>query len=119
MSKPTPKKKLTCKVVSGVLRIEIGIETLKGAAERHEGFWQPETDKYALVVSNPKQFAKDVRSELETEDETGSTPVHYLLDKAIEEATNNGSEGLDHDAMSAIEYAELRARQGEISDDAR
>jgi hypothetical protein len=111
MKKPqnTP---LRCRVVGSVLTIEIGVDTLKKAAERHESFWQPETDKYAVVVSNATQFAKDVRDELNREEEDGSTPLHILLDKAIEEAANNGSEGLDYDAMDAITDAEYVARRG-------
>src|SRR5688572_14631178 len=101
---------LRVRVVDQVLTVEIGIDTLKNAAEHHEGFWQCETNKYAMVVSNPLQFAKDVKHELEHEGEDGSTPLHLLLDKMIEEAANNGSEGLDHDAMDAMTDAEHVAR---------
>lgn len=31
---------LRCQIVERVLTIEIGIDTLKFAAEHHEGFWQ-------------------------------------------------------------------------------
>jgi hypothetical protein len=77
MSKKTPFR---CSVVADVLRIEIGISTLKYAAEHHEDFWQPQTDKYALVVSDERQFAKDVAHELNREGEDGSTPVTRLFD---------------------------------------
>jgi len=107
------KKALVCKIVKRVLTIEVGIETIKFAAERHEDFWQPETDKVALVVSNPLLFAKDVRYALLDEQEDGSTPISALLDAAIKQAVEQGSEGLDYDAMDAIEAAERRAAAGE------
>jgi hypothetical protein len=97
---------LRCRVVKDTLTIEIGIDTLKKAAQQHEGFWQPFTDKCAIVVSNPKQFANAVKSKLLDESEDGSTPLHILLDKAIEEAVEYGCDGLDYDAMEAIEKAE-------------
>lgn len=100
---------LRVRVVDRVLTIEIGIDTLKRAAERHEEFWQPQTDKCALVVSDAEEFAKDVRNALQAEEEDGSTPVSRLLDEAIQEAVEQGSEGIDWDAMDAIEKAERDA----------
>lgn len=100
------KTVLRCRVVKDTLTIEIGIDTLKVAAQQHEGFWQPFTDKCALVVSNPKQFAQAVKGKLLDEAEDGSTPLHILLDKAIMEAVEYGCDGLDYDAMEAIEKAE-------------
>lgn len=113
------KTPLRCRIVKGVLTIEIGVDTLKFAAERHEAFWQPQTDKFALVVANAARFAKDVRNELEQEAEDGSTPIHRLLDQAVEEAANNGSEGLDYDAMDAlITEAENADRRAALTVDA-
>lgn len=101
---------LRCRLVERVLTIEIGIDILKGAAEHHDAFWQPETDKYSLVVKDPERFAKDVLTELLAEGEDGSTMVTKMLDAAIKEAVEQGAEGLDHDAMDAIEQAEKSAR---------
>lgn len=103
MSKNTA---LRCRVVKDTLTIEIGIDALKKAAQQHEGFWQPFTDKYAVVVSDSKQFAQAVAVALKDEGEDGSTPVHLLLDKAIEEAVGNGCDGIDYDAIEEIEKAE-------------
>ena len=103
---------LRCRIVERVLTIEIGIDTLKHAAERHEEFWQPQTDKVALVVSKPEIFAKDVRIALLAEEEDGTTRIAALLDDAILEAVEQGSEGLDYDAMEAIEQAEKDAVNG-------
>jgi hypothetical protein len=110
---------LRCRVVKRVLTIEIGISTLKHAAARHEEFWQPQTDKVALVVNNPDVFAKDVLSWLTEEAEDGSNPVSRLLDEAIKEAVNQGSEGVDYDAMEKIEEAEKQALALESDTDAQ
>lgn len=91
------------------IRITISAKALKWAAEHHEQYWQPITNKFALVVSDPVQFAADVCAALEDEEEDGSTPVHRLLDAAIDSAVNDGSEGLDHDAMDVIQEAERTA----------
>jgi len=99
---------LRCRIIDRVLTIEIGIDTLKGAAERHEQFWQPATDTVALVVSDPDEFAKDVRNALQDEGEDGGTKITAMLDAAILEAVEQGSEGLDYDAMEAIEKAERK-----------
>ena len=111
------KTPLKVRITGGVLTISIGVETLKYVAEHHEEFWQPQTDKYALVVSNVNQFAKDVRNELEREEEDGSTPVHLMLDKAIYQAVEQGSEGIDHDAADAIEEAERKACSPDASEE--
>lgn len=40
-------------------------------------------------------FAKDFVAELNREDEEGTTPVMTLFDKALENAINNGAEGVE------------------------
>lgn len=106
---------MAVKIKGGVLTISIGVETLKFAAERHEEFWLPATDKYSMIVSNADRFAKDVLLELEREEEDGSTPVHLLLDKAIYQASEQGSEGLDYDAIEALEAAERKANDPTVN----
>lgn len=97
---------LRCRIVERVLTIEVGIDTLKYAAERHDDFWMPQTDKSGLVVSNADEFASEVVYALNDEGEDGSTPVSRLLDAAIRQAVECGCEGLDYNAMDAIEKAE-------------
>lgn len=106
---------LRCRLVERVLTIEIGVDTLKHAAERCDEFWLPETDKAALVVSNSETFAKDVQSALTDEGEDGSTAITHMLDAAIKQAVEWGSEGLDYDAMDALEEAERVAVNGPAS----
>ena len=43
-------------------------------------------------VTNLLGFAKEINSELNSEDEEGSTPVHKLFDAAINEALNQGAQ---------------------------
>jgi hypothetical protein len=105
------KKALNCKLKDGVLTIEVGIQTIKYAAERHDDFWQPQTDKCSLVVSDAARLAKDVRYALLAEDEVGNTPISKMLDAAIADAAEQGSEGIDFDAMEKIQEAERAAQR--------
>lgn len=113
MAKSPAKQPLKVRLAKGVLTISIGVETLKWAAEHHDEFYHPYTDKWSIVINKPNEFAKDVVRALRDEGEDGSTPVHYLLDKAIAEVMENGSEGLDEDAMEALEEAERKERDDE------
>lgn len=85
---------LRCQVEDGVLRIEIGAETLKYCTNEREGLLD------GCTVIDAIQFAKDVVHELEKEREDGSTILTDLLDLAQERACDNGS--------TAIEYAEVK-----------
>jgi hypothetical protein len=106
------KTPLRCRLFERVLIIEIGIDTLKNAAEHHNDFWQPHTDKFALVVNNPDRFARDVIAGLQDEGEDGSTPISRTLDVAILHAVEQGSEGIDLEAMDKIEAAERLQASG-------
>lgn len=90
---------LRCQVVERVLTIEIGIDTLKFAAENSPKFWNGEADVHTLKVTNADQFAEDVRRALTAEEEDGSTPLNLLLDEMIEDAVDDGSEVVDYDEM--------------------
>lgn len=105
------KKSLSVKIARGVLRIEIGVTTLKKVAENHPKYWQPTIDKTAIVVSDPALFAAEVLRALQDEDEEGTTAVHRLFDAAISAVSESGGEGLDVDAMEAIEYEERAAQE--------
>lgn len=88
------KKRLACTVTrDGVLRIEIGIETL-GMAAIHS----PIVDKVrrnALssdVTVMHRGLAQDVKRALLDEGEDGSNRITRMLDDAFEEAYEQGSE---------------------------
>lgn len=71
--------------------IRIGISTL--AFSQHERAHR-HYESAPLKVCDEMEFARDVAKELKSEEEDGTTPLHLLLDKACEEAENNGSTGL-------------------------
>jgi len=100
------RTRLKVRMVNDILTITAGIDTIKWAAENHPEFWQPETDKFALKVSDSAKFAREVVRALTKEEEDGTTPVILLLDAAIKEAVEQGAEGLDFDHMERVQEAE-------------
>ena len=94
MTKPknTP---LRCTVTrSGILRIEIGIDTLAFSAVRgpYTDRLDPEMCDARFKITDPRGFALDVRSALLDEAEDGSNILTRALDQAIEDAIEDGSE---------------------------
>lgn len=88
-------KILRCSVTrEGTLCIEIGVASLAFAATRGPlaDKLDEELDDDRFQVTDAKRFAKDVLHELLYEGEDGSTLVTRMLDVAIEQAVNNGSE---------------------------
>ena len=89
------------------LVIRIGLDTLAWAAERCPKFRneelvlqgkQEDLGPY-VIVENKLELARDGVRELEREEEDGSTPLHYLLDEAIEKAYEEGSTGFTEDSF--------------------
>ncbi len=93
---------LEVKVNKGVLSISIGIDTLSFCFEESEynNPCQEIGDSYEFVrqykIKDSLEFAKDVRRALLDEREDGSTILTDLLDKACEEAVDQGSLGIDY-----------------------
>ncbi len=83
------QRPLRCLVEDGILRIEIGAETLKYCTNAVAGALP---DGYQ--ITDAVQFCKDVVHELKREREDGSTILTDLLDKAVEDACGNGSTGV-------------------------
>lgn len=81
---------LTVEITNGELTIRIGVDSLAWAAEHSDEYF--DGCKCVLQVLDNDRFAKDVLRELDREEEDGTTPVHMLLDKAIDAAVNQGSE---------------------------
>lgn len=93
------KQSLDVRVIDGRLVISVGVETLAFAFEKSEyvnkydetrGAYEP-----TLRVINPAVFAEAVVRILAEEEEDGSTPVHFLLDKSCAAAVENGCEGIE------------------------
>lgn len=84
-------QQLEVKNEDGVLNISIGVDLLVHAITQGSDFW-PEDE---LTVTDADVFASEIARELESEQEDGTTIVHLMLDKAAENALNNGCEGVD------------------------
>lgn len=92
---------LQVEIVDDELRISIGIETLKFAAENSP---HPKLTIYdvheAKYFFNPikdiEKFAEDVKYTLLQEKEDGETLVHILLEQAFINTLENGSEGVEY-----------------------
>ena len=88
---------LSCKLEGDELVIRIGIDTLAWAAqsEGREPFWTYDWEKADFVqrwkVIDNLEWAKDVVREITREEEDGSSPLTNLLDKASEDALDQGS----------------------------
>ncbi len=80
---------LLVEIVDGELVIRIGIDTLIFAARTGDD-WDER-----FVIVDADVFAEDIRHELEREQEDGTTPVHMLIDAAVEQAIDQGSLGID------------------------
>lgn len=82
------KSDLDVVVEDGVLKITIGVDTLKYAIEA-----SPTFDDDNIKVTDADVFAQAVLDELLQEDEEGTTLVHIMLDGAANQAVENGAEG--------------------------
>lgn len=90
---------LRCEIVGDVIRIEIGSEALRFAAEQHPDFWDGEsgTDVPNIKVTDSAVFAREVVRAINDEGEDGSTRLTRMLDDAIRHAVEQGCEGVDHE----------------------
>ncbi len=85
---------LTVEVYRGQLIISIGIETLAFASVV-ESTKKSNQDCYpSFLVKDATVFADEVCSELNYEEEDGTTVVHTLLDEAIERSIDKGNQGV-------------------------
>lgn len=90
---------LTVKVSGGKLVIEIGTHVLAYAvacadwANSHDG----EDYIRTFAITDPTQFAADVKHAMLDEREDGSTPLSDFLDKMAEAALDDGSMAVEYD----------------------
>jgi len=97
--------RLTVEVIGGELRIRIGVRTLAFAAENPpgRGLWD---DGQKIRILNTGAWAVDVRRELLSEEEDGTTEVHKLLDEAMRRACENGSAAVSLEDAAETEEAQ-------------
>jgi hypothetical protein len=91
---PEVKLPLEANIVDGVLTITVNAATVKFATEHHEAFYDADNDVYLYKVADPKEWLESVVGRITNEREDGSTLLTDLFDKAIENAVEQGDEGL-------------------------
>lgn len=101
MIKTKPKKKPSKKQMSmsgqavlegNCIVIRVYVDALKQAVEGGNDLG---TIDPPLRVTNARKFAKELVRELNDETEDGTTHIHELLDRCINEAANQGAEGIE------------------------
>lgn len=60
-----------------------------------EGSWALNALDIRYKITDAALFADDLVAALNDEDEVGSTVIHNMFDKAINEAINQGAEGIE------------------------
>ncbi len=102
---------LSVTVANGRLVIEIGIHVLAHAVSYAEWAnpYDESRDDYVrtFAITDPEQFAKDVRHAMLHEEEDGSTPLSVFIDKASSDAVDDGSLGLDENFDHVIKHGEF------------
>ncbi len=107
MSKPALKADtpLNVSIVDGELRISIGIHTLAHAVTYSDWANPYDEEKHdylrTFAIVDAAQFAKDVRRALLQEREDGSSLLTDMLDKASNDAVDDGSEACECDQSIA------------------
>lgn len=89
-------KILGIRITNDVLTIEIGVQTLAHAALHsayaHAMCRQDGAPEELFAITDPMGFAQDVKHTLQDEGEDGESMLTQLLDKAIAETIDGGSE---------------------------
>ena len=96
-------------IEDSALVIRIGIQTLAHAVTYSDwaNRWSDEANDYIreFAIEDAHQFAKDVANMMQREEEDGSSLLTNFIDKASEEAVNDGSLGL-HEDEQKIKHGE-------------
>ena len=79
-------------IEDGVIIIRLPIKNLPAVVE---GSWAAGGMDTRYKVTDPEAFAKELVSELDREDDIGTTRIHKMFDRAIDEAINQGAEGIE------------------------
>jgi len=86
---------LTCRAVRGQLDMRVGEKVLAFATLHCPALWDADADRGRFKVTDTAVFARAVEQALNHEAEDGSTRLTRMLDGAIEEAINQGAEGVE------------------------
>lgn len=83
----------------GAIVIRVALDALPQVVE---GAWACNKLPVRYKLTNVEAFARDLVTELNREAEDGTTRVHVLFDGAIEEALEQGAEGIEeHEEQDA------------------
>lgn len=86
-------------IEDGSLVIRVALEALPMVVE---GAWAAGYMDTRYKLTDPAAFARDLVRELNDESEDGTTRIHRMFDKAIENAINQGAEGIEeHEQQEA------------------
>lgn len=89
------ERPLSCMIEGGQLVVRIGINTLAFSAREHPAFWDGTDDKTPCIdVVDNLLFATSVVCALKSEAEDGSSLLSRTLDRAMQEAVEDGCEGV-------------------------
>ena len=96
-AKATSKKRLSVRIVDGVLTIQIGMGTLEKAIRYNTDLeaYDEESERYFHPrITDMNVFGKELIRAIEGEDGKGLNRVHLMLDEAVLAAIENGAEGM-------------------------
>lgn len=79
-------------IEDGAIVIRVPIANLPAVVD---GWWAASGIDMRFKVTDSEAFAKDLVRELDREDDTGTTRIHKMFDRAIDEAINQGAEGIE------------------------
>jgi hypothetical protein len=79
-------------IEDGCVIIRVPIKNLPTVVE---GSWAAGGMDTRYKVTDPEAFAKDLLMALNDEDDIGTTRIHKMFDAAIDEAINQGAEGIE------------------------
>lgn len=84
---------------NGSIVIRVSLDALPTIIE---GAWATNNLTPRYKITNAQEFASDLVAALNDEDEEGSTVIHKMFDKAINEAIGNGAIGVEeHEQQEA------------------
>lgn len=90
---------LEVEIIEGVLVISIGVETFGSVVQFNDDLTEVYDEKTgefrSARVTDADLFAEAILYELNAESEDGTTIVHKMFDQAVENAIENGAEGIE------------------------
>lgn len=79
-------------IKDGALTIRVPVSELGTLVE---GSWATGNLDTRFAVTDPDAFAEDLARELNSDDEEGTTMIHRMFDAAINEAIEQGADGIE------------------------